>query len=118
MRNISVTVTDDAGNSTTTADTTGLTYNNGPTVTFSDYGVDVWFYDVKGDIDINADQFDVRFEETGDVNSIMLLDPNMGEGLGIVISNAAKGRAHHRRPQGRRAVQGILHRLRLPTSPS
>ncbi len=90
VRNVSVTVTDDAGNSTTTGDTTGLTYFNGPTVTFSDYGVDVWIYDVKGDIDIYADQFDVRFEDTGDVNSIRLLDPNMGEGLGIVISNARK----------------------------
>ena len=90
VRNISVTATDNAGNSTTAADTTGLTYNNGPTVTFSGFGVDVWFYDVKGDIDINANQFDVRFEETGDVNSIMLLDPNMGEGVGILVFNAQK----------------------------
>jgi hypothetical protein len=88
VRNVSVTVTDDAGNVTTAGDTSDLTYNNGPVATYASGGALVSIYDVAGPIDIAPSDVSVKFEKTGDVDKVSLVGHAGGTGMGIVISGA------------------------------
>jgi len=90
VRNVSISATDNAGNKTTTGDTTGLTYNNGPVATFASGPTLVSIYDVAGPIDIVPADVTVKFGAGGVVSQLKIVGSGAGTGMGIVIAGAPR----------------------------
>ena len=87
-RNASVTATDGSAQSTTTADTSNITVNNGPLTTFTSGDTVVSVYDVTDSGDFVASDIKVKFGVNDGVRVLALHGTDDMSGLGIVIAGA------------------------------
>ena len=90
VRNVSVSATDNAGNTGFANDTSNLVLDNGPEATFTSGGTTVSVYDVASSVDVDPANVIVKFTPGDGVQKIKLVGTDPMNGLGLVISGAPK----------------------------